>query len=111
MSISDPNIIDAVVANGDELVLLVSDHLIWVVEQVQHLKILQKKLNTYIRFIENKEWKKIYPDKDFNFFKIEVIFKYQWDESFEKMVALVKNHLDMRNIRIEYRKAEDETEE
>ena len=48
MSISDPNIIDAVAANGDELVLLVSDHLIWVVEQVQHLKILQKKLNTYI---------------------------------------------------------------
>lgn len=107
MSISDPNIIDALAVHDDELVLLVSDHLIWAVEQVQHLKILQKKFNTYIKFIENKEWKKVYPDREFSSFKIEVIFRYQWDESFEKMIALVKNHLDMRNIRIEYRKAEE----
>ena len=51
MSISNHDIIDAVAANENKLILLISDHLRWDNYQVAHLKMLQDKLNTYIRYI------------------------------------------------------------
>ena len=49
MSISDPKTIDAMTVHDGQLVMLISDHLRWDVHQTAHLKMLQDKLNTYIR--------------------------------------------------------------
>ncbi len=110
MSISEPDVIDAVAVNGRELVMLVSDHFTWSVEQVQHLKYLQKKLNTYIRYIDRKGWKENFGDIEFDRYRIEIVFKYQWHESFEKMIELAKDKLDEKHIKITYRAGADKNE-
>lgn len=110
MSISQTDVIDAMAADGEVLVLLVCDHFSWLIEQVQHLKYLQKKLNTYIRFIENKGWKEKFGDLEFERYKIDVVFKYQWDKSFERMIESVKDKLDAKNIKIVYRVEENQDE-
>ncbi len=110
MSIGQTDVIDAMAANGSELVMLVSDHFTWLVEQVQHLKYLQKKLNTYIRFIDNKGWKEKFGDIEFETYKIEVVFKYQWHEAFERMIESVRDKLDERHIKITYRVGGNEDE-
>lgn len=102
MSISNPNVIDAMAANGDELVLLVTDHFTWAVNQTEHLKYLQNKFNAYIRFIENKGWKEKFGDVTFASYKIEVVFRYQYHSSFVKMIELVQDKLNERNITITY---------
>ena len=110
MSISEPDVIDAMAARGSELVMLVCDHFIWAVEQVQHLKYLQRKFNSYIRFIDNKGWKEKFGDMEFETYRIDVVFKYQWDKSFEKMIESVRDRLDEKNITITYRVGGNEDE-
>ena len=110
MSISDTDCIDAMAVDGKELIMLVSDHFTWAFEQVEHLKYLQRKFNTYIRFIENKGWKERFGDMEFDAYIIEVVFKYQYHKSFIRMIESVKDKLDEKNIKIVYRVKEDEDE-
>ena len=110
MSISEPEVIDAMAANGSELVMAVFDHFTWLVEQVQHLKYLQRKFNAYIRFIDSKGWKEKFGDIEFHSYKIEVVFKYHWHESFERMIESVRDRLDGKNIKIVYRVGGNEDE-
>ncbi len=105
MSISNHDIIDAVAANENKLILLISDHLRWDNYQVAHLKMLQDKLNTYIRYIEQGGYKERFPDKSFSEYIIEIQFLHQYDEGFARMVALAKPKLDKKNITIVYEAA------
>ena len=41
MSVSDSKVIDAAAENGEELVLLISDHITWAAAQIEHLQLLQ----------------------------------------------------------------------
>ena len=100
MSVSDSKVIDAAAENGEELVLLISDHITWAAAQIEHLQLLQKKLNTYIRYIDNKGWKNEFRGADFSSFKIEIGFKYRPHISFEKMIEAVRPELDKKNISI-----------
>ena len=102
MSVSNSNVIDAAAENGDELVLLISDHMTWALAQIEHLDLLQKKLNTYIRYIENGGWKNEFRGADFSSYKIEIGFKYIPHISFEKMIEAVRPKLDDKNITIEW---------
>ena len=101
MSISNHDIIDAVAANENKLLLLISDHLRWDNYQVAHLKMLQDKLNTYIRYIDAGEYKSKYPNV--SSFIIDVVFLHPYDVGFIRMIGLVKPELDKRNITIKYR--------
>ncbi len=103
MSISNTDMIDAAAENGDELVLLISDHITWALAQIEHLKLLQKKLNTYIRYIDNKGWKNEFRKAELSSFRIEIGFKYQPHIAFEKMIEAVRPELDKRNIQITWR--------
>lgn len=102
MSISNPSIIDAVAAKDNRLILLISDHLRWDDLQVTHMRMLQDKLNTYIRYIESGGYKEKFPDRDFSEFIIEIQFMHMYDEGFVKMISLAKPKLDKRNITIVY---------
>ena len=101
MSISDPKTIDAMTVHDGQLVMLISDHLRWDVHQTAHLKMLQDKLNTYIRYIDAGEYKSIYPNV--SSFIIDVVFLHPYDVGFIRMIGLVKPELDKRNITIKYR--------
>ena len=100
MSITDPKKIDTMADGGDTLVLAVSDHLRWDIERAAHLSMLQDKLNTYVRFYESGEYMQYFDGKKFEKCRIEVHFLHKWHECFDKMLELVKDKLDAKNITI-----------
>ncbi len=102
MSISDPAKIDAMGIQGDTLVLLISDHLVWDLDPVQHLQLLQQKLNTYIHYIDEKGFASEYGGKVFKKYRIEVAFRHPYPDSFGTMVRMAKDRLDEKNITIRY---------
>ena len=64
------------------------------------LSMLQDKLNTYIRYIDQKLYQEAFPDRMFSRFVIQIDFLHPYDEGFTKMVTLVKPQLDQRSITI-----------
>ncbi len=100
MSITNPDKIDAAAADGNDLVLLLTDHLRWDKHKTAHLQMLQDKLNTYIRYIDQKLYQEAFPDRMFSRFVIQIDFLHPYDEGFTKMVTLVKPQLDQRSITI-----------
>lgn len=105
MSISNPKIIDAAAVKDGQLVMLISDHLRWDDLQTAHLKMLQDKMNTYIRYFENKTYKKDFPDEEVTSAVIDIVFLHPYDLGFERMIALKKGELDKRKITVKYRVA------
>lgn len=102
MSVKEKDTIDAMAENDDELVLLLADNLTWGIAQKEHLSMLQKKLNTYIRYIDSRGWEKEFPGADYSSFKIEIVFRYQYPEYFRDFIDSAEPGLKKRNIRIEY---------
>ena len=60
MSILDENKVDGLAVTDDSkgLILLLADHLEWT-EEYEHLILLQNKINAYITFWENKQYKQV----------------------------------------------------
>lgn len=100
MSVTKADQIDGMAERGDTLVLAVSDHLRWDIEQAAHLKLLQNKFNTYIRFFESGEYSAHFDGKTFDNCLIEVYFLHEPHESFEKLLDLAKDKLEERRITI-----------
>jgi|SRR6185436_6616067 len=57
------------------VILTISDHLNWE-DHLSHLKVLQEKINTYLRFIESDEIYQSYPSARGKKIIIEVVGKY-----------------------------------
>ncbi len=102
MSVVDTNIIDgiAVSRDGNKLILLVSDHLDWVREH-EHLLQLQKKINSYLDFLEDKQFQSVYPDMEFNLYTIEIHFLHKPTANCLKFIDAVRNQLSALNISID----------
>ena len=57
MSVVDSTVVDGIALTEDKngIVLLITDHLDWS-EEYQHLMTLQEKINTYLGFLEEKQY-------------------------------------------------------
>lgn len=70
MAVDNPNVVDGVAIDKDRnaLCLLLTDHLAWegkdALDEYEHLKLLQEKLNAYISFLESGQYKESYPNSD-----------------------------------------------
>ncbi|MGU5761569.1 DUF6572 domain-containing protein [Aeromonas hydrophila] len=75
MSIEDQDSMDAIGVDEKGIVVLtISDHLEW---DVDHLYLLQDKINTYLVFIESGEIYETYPISKGRDFKINGVCKYE----------------------------------
>lgn len=75
MSVENNEVIDAISINKDNMVVLtISDHLSWDVEN--HLQLLEAKLNSYIDTLETGNIYEAYPDAEGKEFEISIAFKY-----------------------------------
>ena len=92
MAIDNVEIIDMLAEGkkGTELVLGITDHLDWENEH-EHLMLLQEKLNTYLIFVESKQYSEIYPDKSYDSYLINIYFAYDIPESCEQFLDYVLN--------------------
>jgi hypothetical protein len=80
MSVEQIDIIDFISTSPDgKIVLTISDHLLWD-EKNEHLWMLQEKLNSYLRFIENGEIFESYPAAKANSLIIDIAVQYEPNE-------------------------------
>lgn len=82
-----------------ELILLITDHLGWENEQ-EHLVILQNKINSYLGFIESKQYVETYPNDNFENYVIEIHFKNGISKNCFKFLDVVANQVEEFNIKI-----------
>lgn len=82
-----------------ELILLITDHLDWKNEQ-EHLMILQDKINSYLGFIESKQYVETYPNDNFENCVIEIHFKNGISENCFKFLDVVAKQVEEFNIKI-----------
>lgn len=97
MAVDNFDSIDAIGTNTDgELVLMIADHLDWEDEEY-HLLVLQKKLNLYIDFIQNKEYKQYY-SQEFSQIVFDIHFKFGWTNNCKKFLNYVVEMTKRLNI-------------
>ena len=96
--------------NKGKLFLAFTDHLDWE-NEVEHLKLLQAKLNTYLSYIENEnsyiqdENRNIFIKQNFRKFEIRIVFKKEPIKScvifLKKYSKWLKNYLLLDDYDIE----------
>lgn len=102
MSVVDTNKIDGIGINkdGNKLILLITDHLDWR-NEYEHLIQLQNKMNSYISFIEDQQYREIYPDKVFSSLSIEIHFMYELTSNCLKFIDVIKKQLADENVSVD----------
>ena len=104
MSVKETDKIDAIgiEESTNTLVLLITDPYQWVIQEFEHLKAFQTKINNYVHFIESEQYRAKYPERSFDGFRIEAIFKYRWSDAGESFFAAGKKQLAERGIGFAY---------
>ena len=93
----------AIDKNTNTLVLLIIDPYTWAVQELDHLKAIQKKINTYVSYITKKGYRSQYGDNtDFDGFRIELKCKYQYTRRGTAVFEAGKRQLKERNIDFVY---------
>jgi hypothetical protein len=103
MSLEKANTIDVIGVNRGtgEVILTISDHLEWELG-ANHLSLLQKKINTYIRFIESGEITRSYPRAKNKKPVIKVHAKYEPDDEGLTFLAKVKRMVEAAGFGFEF---------
>lgn len=98
MSVDQTNVIDFITTHvNGSIVLVISDHLAWN-DVDEHLLLLQKKINSYLQFIESEQIINKYPTAKGKQIEIEVKAKYQPDEQGLRFLNLCKKKLESAGI-------------
>ena len=101
MSILETNKIDAmgISKDGKGLMLMLADHLDWA-DETEHLTLLQDKINAYLGFIESNQYSDNYPDTVFEYYVIDVKFKYEVPDNCLDFFELVNAQLREFNVQV-----------
>ncbi|WP_369310065.1 DUF6572 domain-containing protein [Providencia rettgeri] len=106
MSIVETNKVDMIGIpkdNTDIVLLGITDHLYWNKDILEHLYLLQEKINSYIRFIESKEVYEAFPEsKGINNFLIEIFFLHEIPSECIEFLEKVKGVLISINTSLRY---------
>ena len=101
MAVDDSSYVDAIAIDhdGKTLIMMISDHLDWEADfEFDHLTILQEKLNTYLWFIESKQYQEVYPGIEFESFLIDIRFLHNMSENCMKYIDVANRKLSLENI-------------
>lgn len=93
---------------ADTLVFLISDPYPWLIEELDHLRTFQKKINNYYGYIQSKGYKAQYGDREFSSFRIEAVMKYQWTKNAEDFFYAGKRQLKEKGIEFTYTLAKED---
>ena len=101
MSIIEANKIDSIGTDKltGEVILTISDHLDWKDDDL-HLETLQNKLNSYIEFIEGEQIFEAYPNSRNKKIIIEIISKYEYNESGNQFLMDIKPIIESLGVKI-----------
>ncbi len=103
MAITEKDVVDSVAYKDDFLLLQLYDHLDFEGEfEKDHMMMLQDKLNTYIWYIDSKQYRETYPGKEFSEYLIKIFFVFEPSELCKKYITHVNKRLSDTMIKIEY---------
>ncbi len=110
MSVKEANKIDGIGIDeqSNTLVFLITDPFNWAIQESEHLKGLQTKINNYVGYIESKQYSELYSGREFEQFRIEIVFRFQYTENCEKFLKAGKEQLKQHHIDITYTVTESE---
>lgn len=99
MSVIETNKVDGlgIGKDGRGLMLLITDHLDWS-NEYEHLTQLQNKINSYVGFLEEKQYKELYPDEEFSSYYIEIHFMHKVTDNCKKFVNVINKQLAEESI-------------
>lgn len=102
MSVVEKEKIDGMAITEDKkgLKLFISDHLDWE-DEYSHLLILQDKINAYIGFCENNQYREVYQDVKIQYGVFEIHFLYEPTENAIKFLNRVQNQVTELGIMLE----------
>lgn len=94
---------DSVAYEEDFLLLQLYDHLDFEGEfEKDHMMMLQDKLNTYIWYIDSKQYRETNPGKEFNNYIIKILFVFEPSVLCKDFIIHVNKRLSNTKIKIEY---------
>ena len=101
MSVIEVDKIDAmgISKDGKGLILMLVDHLDWD-DEGSNLLVLQDKINAYLGFIESNQFLDTYPDVKFEYFVIDVHFKFKITENCVKFINVINKQLEINKIKV-----------
>jgi hypothetical protein len=110
MTVEDAGKIDftAFKPDGDEMLLVISDHLGWDEFGGEHLLALQEKLNSYLAFIETGQLYRDVPKAVGRKIIIEVVGKSPLSEEAEKFYRLAGRAIENAGFSLRFRHRKDE---
>ncbi|MFF2484316.1 DUF6572 domain-containing protein [Paenibacillus sp. NPDC058071] len=103
MSVLDKNKIDGIgkSESDNKVALMIADHLDWE-NELEHLTLLQDKINAYLSFIESGQIYNVYPDaKSVDGFIIDLRFRYKPTENCNKLLEFFRKSTQDLNIEFE----------
>lgn len=103
MSVADVNVVDGIAFDENDklLIMEIYDHLDFKDGfEFDHISILQDKLNTYMWYIESKQYNDIYPDKQFDNFVINIHFLCDITANCKKFIDVANQKLSAENPNI-----------
>jgi len=103
MTIEQSDIIDFVSfePGAGDVILTISDHLAWGENEREHLLLLQKKLNTYLEFIESGQLYDRYPRAKGRNVVLQVACKFPLSEQANRFVELASAAIAQAGFRLE----------
>ena len=107
MAIDDVNIVDGLAVDRENrvLYLLLTDHLSWTegdsLCEKDHLLLLQEKINAYISFLEEGQYRQNCPDVEIRTAVIEIHFQYEIPTACKQFLAVVQNQIVQLGIQIQ----------
>ncbi len=108
MAIDNIDTIDSVAYESDKLILQLYDHLDFEDKfEYDHMVMLQDKLNTYIWYIDSKQYQNTYYGKEFSYFIINIFFMFEPTELCKKFLENINLKLLDINIHINYSVSKD----
>jgi len=112
MSVENSKILDGIALTKDNngIILLIADHIDWE-DEYRHLLMLQEKINSYILFLEEKQYKEIYHNDSIFYGIIEIHFLHNIPSNAEKFLQTVQNQVSELGIKVQYIVSEDNIDE
>ena len=104
MSVKDTKKIDGmgIEEATNTLVFLITDPFPWNVQEYQHLKAIQTKINNYVGYIEHQDYRTAYGSRKFSRFRIETALKFAPTKNGRAFFEAGKKQLEERNIDFVY---------
>jgi hypothetical protein len=103
MSVDEPNLIDILSFDPArrETVLTISDHLDWT-DTIGHQEILQRKLNSYLAFVESGELRQKYPEAQDGKICLKIVLKFKPDKEGLLFLNRAQKVVESAGFRLEH---------